>query len=200
MRPRPSLHHWSFEHSGSCALEGTVKVAARCASCLASGLWLMCPQLPRCRVLRCRASEVHVHLTPAAQCKKGSAARAGLTFLTCEAAPCHRAGCGYLQCCRQRVRKGACSTSRPSISYVRCSAEPSCRMWLPAGLPSTCARRSGSTCRPYIYDVCCSVMPSCLMWLSAVLPSACAKVPAAPAGIFSPMSVAEPGHCAGGGR
>ena len=34
------------------------------------------------------------------------AASAGLTSPSCEAVPCHRAGCGYLQCCIQRVRVG----------------------------------------------------------------------------------------------
>jgi len=58
VRQRHALHHWSLEHSSSCALEGIVKGAARCASCPASELWFMCQRLLRGKVLRRRASEV----------------------------------------------------------------------------------------------------------------------------------------------
>jgi len=97
------------------------------------------------------------------------------------------------------------SAAPAGLPSLTCCAAPchragSCRMWFLTGLPSACARRTGSTSRPYISCLRCSVMPSCLMWLSTVLPSACAEVLAAPAGIISPMSVAEPCHRAGCGR
>ena len=57
MRQSPALHHWSLEHSSSCALEGMVKGAARGASCPASELWFMCQRLPRGKGLRRRVSE-----------------------------------------------------------------------------------------------------------------------------------------------
>jgi len=55
------------------------------------------------------------------------AAPAGLMPLMCDAVLCRRAGCGHLQCCRQRVQKGASGASTPCISYERGGAMPWCR-------------------------------------------------------------------------
>ena len=79
-------------------------------------------------------------------CGKVPAAPAGLTPLANAAAPCHSAGCCYLRCRHQRVRKGARSASGPYISPVRCGAMPSFRTWSLPVLPSACAIRASSTC------------------------------------------------------
>jgi len=55
----------------------------------------------------------------------------GLTFLTCETVPCHRAEFNYL-----RYRHKATSVSRPHATYARCNATPLRRRWSVAGRPS----------------------------------------------------------------
>jgi len=72
-----------------------------------------------------------------------------------DAAPCHCAQRDHLQRCHR-----ACSTSRPYVSYGRCSAISWCSTWLPATLPVVHARAS-SSCRPYISYERCSAMPLC---------------------------------------
>jgi len=69
----------------------------------------------------------------------GPAAPVGITSLSSDAAPYHRAGCVHLRCCHQRVRR-ASSTSRHTISFERCGAMPSCRMCSPTVLPPARAR------------------------------------------------------------
>jgi len=58
------------------------------------------------RVVQCHdiAPEVATYSAAISACEKGPAAPAGLTSLTSDAAPCHRAGCDRLQYRRQHVQ------------------------------------------------------------------------------------------------
>jgi len=71
------------------------------------------------------------------------AASAGLTSLPCEAVPCHRAGCDYLQRSIQRARVGRQYLQALHL-LRRCGAMPSRRIWSPTALPSACVRIAGS--------------------------------------------------------
>ena len=89
---------------------GIVEAASRPASCFASGLLLVGQQRQqRCGALSSRRM-CHVLCSPSA-CGKGPAASAGLTFLTSDAAPCHRAGCDQALCSRRYVRGGPAAST-----------------------------------------------------------------------------------------
>jgi len=112
------------------------------------------------------------------------AASAGLTSLSCDAVPCHRAGCSPLQYCNQRARVGR--QHQQALHLLRrCGAMPSRRIWSPTALPSACVKIASSTSWPCISDERCCAMPSCRMWLPTVLQSACPNRPAAPVSLTS---------------
>jgi len=139
----------------------------------------------------------------------------GLTSLTCEASPSHRAEGGYLQCGRPCVGKGGQRHQRAShllrarqhhdIVPVVATAVlafdavvPDAVAFgaaigvcekvpaAPAGLTSLAKRSRAS--------------PSCRMWTLTVLPAACVEEPAAPAGLATFGGDAAPCNRAGWGR
>ena len=88
------------------------------------------------------------------------AAPADLASLAAEASPCHRAGCGYRQCCRQRGRKlqlyqQTWHLLRQIRRHARVLDVVTYRAAGRAG------KRASSTSRPYMFCGRCGALPPC---------------------------------------